>query len=55
LRFGVVHELRLGDIEEFGMEGEKAFYEFLEWVAKPIGYAGLLGSLGYRVRALYED
>jgi hypothetical protein len=24
-----------GDIEEFGTEGEKAFYKFLEGVAKP--------------------
>jgi hypothetical protein len=32
-----------GDIEEFGTEGEKAFYKFLEGVAKLIGFLGLLG------------
>jgi hypothetical protein len=35
-----------GDIEEFGTEGEKAFYKFLEAVAKPVGFGGLLSSLG---------
>jgi len=35
-----------GDIEEFGTEGEKAFYKFLEGVAKPVGFGGLLSSLG---------
>ena len=34
------------DIEEFGTEGEKAFYKFLEGVAKPVGFVGLLSSLG---------
>jgi hypothetical protein len=31
-----------GDIEEFGTEGEKAFYKFLDEVAKPIRFVGLL-------------
>jgi hypothetical protein len=35
-----------GDIEEFGTEREKAFYKFLEGVAKPVGFVGLLSSLG---------
>ncbi len=34
------------DIEEFGTEGEKAFYKLLEGVAKPVGFVGLLSSLG---------
>jgi hypothetical protein len=33
-------------IEEFGTEGEKAFYKFLESVAKPFGFVGLVSSLG---------
>ena len=35
-----------GDIEEFGTEEEKAFYKFLERVAKPVVFGGLLSSLG---------
>jgi hypothetical protein len=34
-----------GDIEEFGTDGEKAFYKFLEGVAKPVGFIGSL--IGY--------
>jgi hypothetical protein len=30
------------DIGEFETEGEKAFYKFLEAVAKPVGFGGLL-------------
>jgi len=37
------------DIEEFGTEGEKAFYKFLEGVAKLIRFVGLLGLLSCRV------
>jgi hypothetical protein len=35
-----------GNIEEFETEGEKAFYKFLEGVAKPVGFVELLSSLG---------
>jgi hypothetical protein len=34
------------DIGEFGTEGEKTFYKFLEGVAKPVGFVELLSSLG---------
>jgi hypothetical protein len=42
-----------GDIEEFGTEGEKAFYKFLEGVAKPVGFVGLLSSLGLLGRRVH--
>jgi hypothetical protein len=34
------------DIGEFETGGEKTFYKFLEVVAKPVGFGGLLSSLG---------
>ena len=42
-----------GDIEEFGTEGEKAFYKFLEGVAKPVGFGGLLSPLGLLGRRVH--
>jgi len=34
------------DIGEFETEGEKTFYKFLDGVAKPFGFVGLLSLLG---------
>jgi hypothetical protein len=38
-----------GDMQEFGTEGEKAFYKFFEGAAKLVRFVGLLGLLGCRV------
>jgi len=42
-----------GDIEEFGTVGEKAFYKFLEGVAKPFGFGGPLSPLGLLGRRVH--
>ena len=42
-----------GDIEVFGTEGEKAFYKFLEGMAKAVGFGGLLSSLGLLGRRVH--
>jgi hypothetical protein len=34
------------DVGEFEIEGERTFYKFFEGVAKPVGFDGLLSSLG---------
>ena len=44
-----------GDIEEFGTESEKAFYKFLEGVAKPVRFVVLLSLLGCRVHWVIES